>query len=196
MAEATRAAVEGAWRLAPGWLDAAANQVAWWSCVLLVRAGFPLVAVLGPAAYVLAHVGPLRGKPKSPSDVAGEVGALAVAGVLVGFVVDTSLSLQGGLSFPQSPTQTVPAPFMVALWAAAAVSVRASCRGLLGLPLAVVAMVGAVAGPLAYLGGQRLGVLSLSPGTVPLVGLHWGCAVPLVVLMARRVLRRGAEVRQ
>jgi hypothetical protein len=46
-------------------------------------------------------------------------------------------------------------------------------------------LLGAIAGPLAYAGGERLSVLSLSAAAAWAVALEWGLAVPLLVICAR-----------
>jgi hypothetical protein len=166
------------------------GQAAWWTCVLLVRSGRETLALAGPAAHVAAHAF-LRPAHRSAAL------ALAAAGALAGFAGDSALVAAGLLEFPGAGEDAAwSRPWMAALWAALAVSLTLSLRRLLRGPVALAAALGAVAGPLAYLAGERLGVLALAPGPLAaraLAGIaaEWFVAVALLVAVARRVVPAG-----
>jgi len=161
-------------------LDFVANQAAWWCVILLVKSGHDLVALSGPVAYVTVH---LLARPEARLLVA----RLAVMGALVGLVGDTLLVRAGLITFPSTASDPAwSAPFMVSLWAMFAVSLSASARFLSQLRMHWVAVLGAIMGPLAYLGGERLGVLALGPGAGPVVAAEWAVAVAILAYSAAR----------
>jgi len=165
--------------------DFAGNQAAWWWCILCVGAGHAWLALVGPAAYVLAHLA-LRAPARS------SIATLAVAAAAVGFVADSALVRSGYLRFPGASTSWT-APFMIALWAAFGVSLTASMKFLRARPVAVAAAIGAVAGPIAYAGGERLGVLGLAPRAWLAVGVAWAAALAALALVARKTEARETE---
>lgn len=75
---------------------------------------------------------------------------------------------------------------MVSLWAMFAVSLSASARFLSQLSVHWVAALGATMGPLAYLGGERLGVLTLGRGASLVVAAEWAIAVAILAHSAAR----------
>jgi hypothetical protein len=161
-------------------LDFAANQAAWWCAILLVESGHALFAASGPAAYVLVH---LLARPEVRSLVA----RLAVTGALVGLVGDTLVVRAGLMTFPSAATDAAwSPPFMVSLWAMFAVSLSASARFLSHLKVYWAAALGAMMGPVAYFGGERLGVLELEPWASPVIALEWAVAVAILATTERR----------
>ena len=169
------------------WADFAGQQAAWWWCVLLARGGHAAAALLGPALYAGAHV---LARPGAGRRVA----ALGSGGALLGFLGDTLLVRAGLMSFtiPGAATGHSP-PFMVALWMMFALSFSASSAPLSRQHPATLAGLAALAGPLAYLGGERLSLLSLSAAAPAAVGLEWALLVPLLALWARRLTLTSAE---
>ncbi len=165
------------------WLDLATSQAAWWWCILGARSERAALALLGPAAYLLGHLLLARGERQS-------VLRLATAGAAIGLLGDAILASSGLLTLPPSLTWGPVAPFLVALWAMFAVSLQNSAAFLVRLPAWQAAVLGAVAGPLAYAGGERLGVLSLSGWAPWAVGLEWALAVPIIAACARAAARQ------
>jgi hypothetical protein len=159
-------------------LDFAGNQAAWWWCVLCVRAGHAGLALFGPAAYVGVHAA-LRPSGKAT------IAALGATAAAIGFVADSMLVRTGYLGFPGGRGPWT-AAFMVALWGAFGVSLTASMRFLGERPAWVAAAVGALAGPVAYASGERLGVLVLAPHAWVAVAVVWAAAVAALAALARR----------
>ncbi len=164
---------------APALLDLAASQAAWWWCVLLVRAGHSELALLGPLAYLAGRAWASRGEGRATL-------TLAAAGAAFGIAGDQALVLLGLLDFSVAGTR---GGFMVALWAMFAATLRFSAGFVTRLGAPKRAALGALAGPLAYAGGERLGVLDLRSGGLLGVGLEWAVALLLLPLL---VLRRPA----
>ena len=168
-------------RAAAVWLDVLAEQAAWWGCVLLARSGQEGLAVAAPALYVAAHLATRTGRSRG-------LIALAAVAAAIGFAGDTALVQAGFLGFPESAGAAGwSRPWMAALWASFAVSTTLSLRWLARRPLVVVAALGALAGPLAYAAGARLGALTLSAWAPAAVCVEWLAAAPLLVVCARRL---------
>ena len=104
---------------------------------------------------------------------------LILASALLGTVAESSLALAGLLAYRADPGPAWACPpWIVAMWANFGLTLRHSLRGLDGRPLLATA-VGAVAGPLAYVAGSRLGALTLLEPVsgVLLLSVLWGGAL-------------------
>ena len=119
--------------------------------------------------YVVARVGGARGARL-------RLFLLALGGGLFGAASDAALARLGLLTLTVERGYVL----MASLWAMFAVSLCFSARSLARLGALTRAMLGALFGPLAYLGGERLGVLSLAPGAPGAVALEW--AIRLAVI--------------
>lgn len=146
-------------------------QVGWWACVLGAKAPGWLVMVpigLGLHLYLCP-------------DFSAEVRALART-VLAGSVLDSVLGAMGVFRFD---AWALPL-WLVLLWLVLASGLRHSLAWA-GWPFWRGALAGAIAGPLAYLGGARLAevVLPLGPlATGLLLAPVWALALPLLVRIA------------
>jgi hypothetical protein len=162
--------------------DLVASQMVWWWCVLAVRQGEELVGLAAPLAYVAGRVA------VRPARAAATL-KLAVAGALFGATGDQVLASVGLLDFLPAGTLGV---FMVSLWAMFAVSLEHSAAFLGRLSPLQRALAGAVAGPLAYLGGERLGVLALERGAYLGVAVEWALALLVLPVLVSRSHEREA----
>jgi Protein of unknown function (DUF2878) len=151
-------------------------QLGWFASVLGAAHGHPL---LGPpvVALVLAvHFLWFR----APGD-----GLLVATSTLVGFLAESALLAAGLVSYgPQSHVH-VPL-WIVGLWPNFAIALNHSLSWLKSR-LALSAVLGAIAGPAAYLGGARLGALALVDPVraVAALALVWGTALPLLLALSR-----------
>jgi hypothetical protein len=160
-------------------LDALAQQAAWWWAVLLAARGHAGLAAALPIAVVAAHLA-LRPEARAPL-LAAPIGA-----ALYGFATDGLLVSLGLLGFPGGGA---PPAFMVALWAVFGAALTASLRSLASWRAWAVALVAAIAGPLAYRGGAALGALGLPAGDaagMAAVAVQWAVGLPLLAAVARR----------
>lgn len=155
------------------------QQSAWWICALAAGAGHPGLAFLAVAAFCLAHAVTTRHPPREVTlmVVAAAIGA-AGDGILVGI---------HAITFPAaSALGPLPAPlWMAALWSAFAALLTGPLAWL-AHDLRIAAVLGAVAGPLAYRGGEMTGGLTVG-GTTGLlqIGVLYAIAVPLLAAVAR-----------
>lgn len=163
-------------------LNFAAFEVGWFACVLgAARHQLPL----GLAITALILLGSLiLARHAWPRQL-----LLLLLIALIGFVWDSALSLAGLTVYPGSVFGHLLAPlWIVALWALFAMTLDVSLRWLQGRTL-IAMVLGAIAAPLSYYGGVRLGALVLPR---PALGLWaeavgWGTMLPGLLLLARRV---------
>ncbi|MDO7896043.1 DUF2878 domain-containing protein [Pseudomonas citrulli] len=146
-------------------------QAGWWICVLGTQRPWLLLLVpIGLAVH-------LRLCP----DVTAEVKAVLRVG-LVGCVLDSALGLWGVFRF-----DTWPLPLWLALlWLVLASGLRHSLAWA-GRPCWRGALLGALGGPLAYLGGARVAGVELPLGgleTGLLLTPVWALAFPLLMRLA------------
>jgi hypothetical protein len=157
-------------------------QIAWFAAV--IGAGHGLLW-LGPASLLpvlVLHAGRHRGEHDRSL-------AAPAAILVVGVVVDSILVQATGMRIAGPDGWSAwPQPWMIGLWVLLATALPASLAWLSGRPL-LGAISGVIAGPLAYLGGVRLGALALPEGWWPVaaIALAWAVALPLAVLIADRI---------
>ena len=141
---------------------------------------------LAVVAIVLVHLLVLSRAGERRSEL---VYILAVG--LSGSLLDTGLRALEITSYPTSPPSTFVPPWIAALWFLFATLPRHSLgwlRGRVGLAV----LLGALGGPLSYLGGVRLG--AVEPGPEPLwtwvgLGIEYAVLTPLMLRLAPEVSR-------
>ena len=156
-------------------------QGVWFAAVSGAAAGRPWQGVAAAALMLLVHLWLVSERWRELRYV------LAVGAA--GSLADSLLSALGVLAYPVH-TQAyggpwVP-PWIAALWLAVGMLPRFSLAWLRGrLPLA--AALGALAGPLSFLAGERLGVVEATGvATWIALGLEYALAMPLLLLLAPR----------
>lgn len=162
----------------PKVVNFAAFQAGWFACVLGAAAGRPWLGPVVVAGVVALHLA-LR-RPRGP-----EVPLLLFAGGL-GYAMDSLLVLGGVLEFPPAARLGGPsALWMVALWVNLGTTLNVSLGWLRGRYL-LSAVMGAVAGPLAYWAGARLEAVTFGaalPISLAVVAVAWAVSLPLLVAM-------------
>jgi hypothetical protein len=123
---------------------------------------------------------------------------LAFCALAIGLAWDGALLNLGLLAFsPAGPIDSLPPPWMLALWPLFASTLNVSLRWLHARPV-VAAVLGGISGPLSYWGGTRLGALQLpEPATgLALLAAGWAVITPLLLVLARRFdgIRPRAQV--
>jgi hypothetical protein len=164
-----------------GVIDAVGQQAAWWTAVLSAAHGQQAWGVTTAALLVTAHLA-ARGGQRSAILV------LACAASAYGAASDGWLAAHGLIAFAGEGARG--RSWMVGLWAVFGVALTASLRAILRWPLPALALAGAVAGPLAYHGGARLGALAFPAGAWPALGavaIQWACALPLLAALAQNL---------
>ncbi len=156
-------------------------QICWIANVTGAGAGWPALGPALTALWVALHLTAVR------EGRAGEAGILTAA-ALLGYAADSALVLAGSFQFPAHAQLGGPSPlWMVSLWVGFAATLRHGLRWLKGRYL-LGALLGVIAGPLAYRGGQALGAIEFpDPATgLAAVGVEWLIAMPLLLAVAAR----------
>ena len=162
-----------------------AFQIGWFAAVLGAGQGMPwLGVVVIPLVLLLDLV--------LSADWRQEL-IVALAAAVMGFAVDTGLVAAGVFApVPFLVPRPLSPPWMVMLWVNQATTLNSCLAWLRGRYVAG-ALFGALGGPLAYLGGAKLGAASL-PSTNGLVvlGITWATAFPALLAVAELARRRLA----
>ena len=161
-------------------LNLIAFQIGWFACVLGGAHGWPWLGVLVTAAAIALHLyRAVRPRP--------EAMLIGLSGLL-GFVADSLLTWTGLLRFPSGQFHPDLAPYwMVAMWMLFATTFNVAL-GWLKPRLGLAALLGMVAGPLAYYGGAKLGGVSFGNLVFSLMAVAgvWTLAMPVLLVIASR----------
>ena len=165
-----------------------AFQAGWFACVLGAAHDMAAAGSLCAAVIVAAHIA-LVARPLT------ELRLVAIA-LLIGVLWDSALVMSGWLDFRGGFLLPRMAPhWILALWALFAITLNHSLAWLHGR-LPVAALLGAIAGPMAYWGGVKLGAVTIIEPLHASLALAAGWAIftPLLVRLAQSdSVRRGAE---
>jgi hypothetical protein len=152
-----------------------AFQAGWLATVLGAAKGLVWLGPLAVLAAIVAHA-TLASRP-------GLELRLLLAAAAVGLAVENTLLTLGLVHYAGDPVW-VPL-WMVALWPLFATTLNLTLAWLKPrLRLATVA--GALAGPLAYAGGEALGAITLHGHALMVLALVWAAAFPALLALARR----------
>lgn len=163
------------------WGNLVGYQLVWFGVVIFAARGQPWFSVALAAAFVLLQ---LRVSRQRASD-----GRLLACAVALGIVLDGSLASSGLLRYA-SPSPALLAPaWIIALWAAFAMTLNHSMTFLRGRPV-LAAMLGAIGGPLAYVGAARgFDAVTFQVPTWPAMlalAFGWAIAMSVLAVLAQR----------
>jgi hypothetical protein len=156
-------------------------QLAWLACIRAAALGWPwtgTLCVAGAAAWHLHRAA--RPTPEA---------RLIMLSMALGLVVDSALLAGGLITYTSGQwLPGLPPLWMVSLWGLLATTLNVSMGWLRGRPL-LAAVMGAVAGPLSYAAGVRLGAAQFSdaPQALAALALAWASAMPLLMALAVRL---------
>ena len=164
-------------------------QIGWFGCVL----NAPARPLTGAAIALLMVVVALWRR----RDRRGELLLLSLA-ALTGTLCDSLFVMSSRLQYTGTRFPPLPPLWDIALWALFATTLNGAL-GWLQQRMMLAALLGAVAGPLAYVAAARLGAVQLGApsSTLPLLAVAWGLLTPLLLGLARGLSRRvpqSAEV--
>jgi hypothetical protein len=169
-------------------------QAGWFACVLGGAHGWPLAAVAAAGAVI--GVSLCWFSADRMSDV-----RLLLMVALIGFCVDSINLWLGVFVLIGAPLFPHLCPvWLVALWAVFGTTLRGSLGWLAGR-YGLSALLGAVGGPLSYVGGAKLGAVTMPPDhtfSVVVLVVVWAAVVPLFIWLAhgqalRPQQRKGAQ---
>jgi len=169
-------------------LNFVAFQCCWFANVIGAASGFPWLGPLVTVLWLAVHLASLR-SASGAGNVAAEMRVL-LAAIAIGWTADSALALAGFISFPEVAQLGGPSPvWMVALWACFAATFRHSLSWMRGRWLIAVVL-GAVGGPLAYVGGEKLGAILLTDYlSIVVVAVQYAIATPVLLAIAHYTTR-------
>lgn len=155
-------------------------QAAWFSGVLGAAHGRPWLGPAAALAVVAWHLA--RARRALPEAL------LLAAALALGAAFENFLVRGGWLRFETSEIAALAPAWIIALWAAFATTLNVSLRALHRRP-AVAAALGAIAAPLAYYAGSRLGAVEfVNFGTaLVVIAAGWVVLTPVLVSLAVRL---------
>jgi Protein of unknown function (DUF2878) len=157
-----------------------AFQFGWFACVVGAARGWPLTGTAIAALIVAWHIV----RAARPAE---ELKLIAVA-LLIGVLWDSALIALGLTDFTSGTLLVgLAPPWILALWALFATTLNLSLRWLRQRWL-LAALLGAVAGPLSYWAGVRLGAVQFVAPWPALIALSigWALITPVLVNVASR----------
>ena len=155
-------------------------EAAWFTCILGVAHGQPLWGTAAVVAAIAWHVA-ISARPATE---------LALAAILcaIGLVAESLVVAQGHVAYPAGQPVAWLAPYwMVALWGEFGIALNVTLRWLKRRPLLAMVL-GAVFGPLSFLGGVRLGGARFvdEPAALVTLACMWAVLMPLVMWISDR----------
>jgi hypothetical protein len=162
------------------WANLAGYQLVWFCAVIGAGRG---LAWPGAAAGRLFAAAQLAASPRRATDL-----RLAAAALGCGLLLDASLAAHGVVTYAaHAPGWPAPA-WILGLWLAFALTLTHSLRALALRPW-LAALLGAIGGPLAYLGAARgFDAVALEPAALAWLAPGWALALAGLSLLARRGL--------
>lgn len=154
-------------------------QVSWFACVLGAANSLPWLGVLVTLMVVFWHL--FQAKMMRPEII------LMLTVLVIGGLFDQALLLTGLLDYAHHGWNSALVPvWILALWLAFASVLNVSLRWMREKYLLGV-LFGAVGGPLAYLGAEKLGAVTLhSLDAMLALSLGWAVITPILLLLAKR----------
>jgi len=161
------------------WLHVAGMQGAWFAAALLASTPWHLIGAAANTLVFAIHVatsGAVRRELFS--------GGVALA---LGVLLELVNQHVGGLRAAQATV--LPPAWLLSLWPVfGSAMMRGHPLEWLQARLPLAAVIGAVVGPLSYLGGGRLGALELDGWrSLITIGACWAFAMPALAFLARRL---------
>ncbi|CEN55676.1 DUF2878 domain-containing protein [Candidatus Methylopumilus turicensis] len=154
-------------------------QIGWFSCVLGAANQRPWMGVFIACLVLSIHLA-------KSSDARFEFKFLITA-LIIGIIFDGIPQSLGWITFnPVSYWPNIlPPPWMIMLWALFASTLNISLSWLQNKNIVAI-LIGAVAGPVSYWSGARLGALTLSNANAAMIylAIGWGLIVPLLLKIA------------
>jgi len=155
-------------------------QIGWFACVLSAADNKPMLGVT--VAFVIVAIHVFMAKQKQHEVV------LIISAMLTGLIWDSLLVWQNWIDYPSGMLHTNLAPYwIVIMWALFSTTLNVSLAWLKH-KLLLAAVLGALAGPLAYYAGYKLNALQFNDINTALVALAIGWALFTPMLMRLSVI--------
>lgn len=161
-------------------INALGFQAGWFACVLGAAHGWPWLGTGVAFGLLIGHLATVA-RPAQEAKLAASV-------LLIGLVFDAAMLGLGLVSYPNGGWGPGFGPhWMAALWLLLALTLNVSMRWL-RRRLGLAALLGAIAGPLSYGAGVRLGAATLVEPTAAMafLAIGWGVLMPFLMVLAQR----------
>lgn len=160
-------------------------QIGWFACVIAASKQIPWLGVIVVTTIVAWHL-------SQSKQVKPELILLALA-LLIGGIYDQFMLSSGLISYQAHgwSISLVPA-WILALWAAFVTALNVSLRWLKEIKSQgkwlVAILFGAIGGPLAYMGAEKLGAVSLNhlPASYIALAIGWAILTPLLLALSEK----------
>jgi len=165
----------------PTLLNFMAFQIGWFSCVIGAANGLPWLGTTISVGVIAWHLT----RAATPRR---ELTLVLLSG-LIGLVLDSTLVSLGLIGYPSGTLIDGMAPhWIVAMWMIFATTLNVTFRWLKGRWL-LAAVLGALAGPLAYFGGASLDAAEFIGNTtmaLSAIAVVWAVGMPLLLWLSNR----------
>ena len=155
-------------------------QIGWFACVLGAAKQLPWAGAAVVAAIVIVHL--RLAKQAKPEII------LLLISMLIGGSYDQLMQYNALLSYQAHGWAAAVVPvWIIALWAVFVTTLNVSLRWMRGKWLVAV-LFGAIGGPLAYLGAEKLGAVTINSPPISYVALGFGWAIltPLLLWLSTK----------
>ncbi len=155
-------------------------QIGWFASVLGAAKQLPWLGVIVVAVIVAWHL--LQAKQAKPELV------LLVIALLIGGLFDQLMLINGLISYQAHGWSISLLPsWILALWAVFVTVLNVSLRWMRGKWLVAI-LFGAVGGPLAYMGAEKLGAVTLNalPMSYVALSVGWAILTPLLLKISEK----------
>ncbi len=163
------------------WANLIGYQLGWFAIVISAARSQPWWGIAAALVFIAVQLSYSTARLADTRTV--------IAALVCGFLMDGALAATGWLHYA-SPLLSVPAPiWILSLWMAFAMTLNHSMLFLRGRPW-LAAMLGAVGGPLAYLGAARgfNAVIFVLPAwrAISLLVVGWAISLAVLALLTQR----------
>lgn len=163
-------------------------QGGWFAGVILAGNGHPWLATFALLAVVLVHLLFVRDRRLESK--------VLLAAIPFGFVVDSVVASSGALAYSGQLSPYLCPPWIVAMWVLFAATFLHSFSWIVGR-VALAAVLGAVAAPLSYLAGQRLGAVKFGEPlerSIPIIASVWSFALCAASVFVAKLVKSNASL--
>ena len=155
-------------------------QIGWFACVIGAAKQMPWLGVATVLAIVIWHLTQAKQAKK-------EVQLLIIA-LVIGGTFDQIMLNHQLITYQAHGWSSMLVPvWILALWAEFVTVLNVSLRWMKGRWLVAV-LFGAIGGPLAYMGAEKLGAVTLNhlPISYVVLSLGWACLTPLLLKLSQK----------
>jgi hypothetical protein len=168
-----------------------AYQLVWFVVVASAGRDAPAIGIVAALTFVALQ---LAISTERASDI-----SLVVIAVVLGFGIDGTLATTGLVRYAALPDLWPAPPWILALWAAFAMTWNHSLAWLRGRPI-IAALLGAVGGPVAYLaaahGFDAVALPASRATSLAVLAIGWGIALATLSWSSGRLQRRADPPRR